>query len=72
VQAVRRIGIKVVLGIGSWTSEWMSANSFTKVASDETLRAKFAVQMAAIVKKFNVDGVFLKWTYPGCPMVFFP
>jgi len=69
LQRARKLGIKVVLSIGSANDDSMSSDSFMRVASDETLRAKFARQIVVILKKYDLDGVFLKWIYPGCPMV---
>jgi GH18 family chitinase len=66
-----RIGTKMVLSLGSYGEENMSAKSFMIALANDKSRAEFLDQIISLVVKFNFAGVAFHWIYPGCPQVFF-
>lgn len=51
--------LKVLLSIGGWGS-----GNFSEMAADSTLRWKFALDCAAKVREFGLDGIDIDWEYP--------
>lgn len=54
--------LKVLVSIGGW-----GANYFSDASLDEISRCRFATSVAAMVRKYALDGVDLDWEYPGIP-----
>lgn len=52
--------LKVLLSVGGW-----GAGNFSEMASDPTLRRKFADDCLRIVKEYGLDGIDIDWEYPG-------
>jgi GH18 family chitinase len=65
-----RIGTKMVLSLGSYGEETMSAKGFMIALANDKSRAEFLDQIISVVVKFNFAGVAFHWIYPGCPQVF--
>lgn len=54
--------LKVVVSIGGWGADY-----FSDVALTEATRQRMADSVAALVEKYDVDGVDLDWEYPTLP-----
>jgi len=55
--------LKIVISIGGWT--W--SGKFSDAVLTDTSRAAFAASAAAIVSKYDLDGIDIDWEYPGRP-----
>jgi len=65
IEAMRNFEIKIALEVGHWDeSDWMQ-----RVSEDPKLRETFIENVMDLVKEFQMDAVFLYWTFPGCPKV---
>jgi len=65
IEALKNLGIKVVLRVGLWdTADWLQ-----KVSEDPALREKLANNIMELVERFNFDGVCLWWAFPAAPQV---
>jgi len=49
----------------------MHAWDISKTAAEPESREKFARQILEILEKYNLDGVYIFWKFPGCPEVIF-
>jgi chitinase len=54
--------LKIVVSIGGWTADY-----FSDVALTEAARQRMADSVAALIEKYDVDGVDLDWEYPTLP-----
>lgn len=64
VDDVRRLfprDTKVMVAIGGWGD----SRGFEDAAKDGPSRARWARQVAAMVKRTGADGVDIDWEYPG-------
>ncbi|KAM0754841.1 glycoside hydrolase, partial [Meredithblackwellia eburnea MCA 4105] len=52
---------KIVISVGGWTDSVY----FSGAVSTATNRAKFVKNIAAMVTKYDVDGIDIDWEYPG-------
>lgn len=57
----RNPALKIILSIGGW--EW--SRNFSDAALTDTSRITFAKSAAALVNRFNADGIDIDWEYPG-------
>ncbi len=53
--------LKIILSIGGWA--W--SHNFSDAALSDTSRYAFAQSAAALVQRFNADGIDIDWEYPG-------
>lgn len=61
VENAHKNGVKVMASIGGWT---LSSN-FPQLSADAFTRHKFAEACAALVEKYDLDGIDIDWEYPG-------
>ncbi|ODA77330.1 hypothetical protein RJ55_06958 [Drechmeria coniospora] len=54
-------GTKVMVAIGGWGD----SKGFEEAAKDEASRARWARQVAAMIRHTGADGVDIDWEYPG-------
>lgn len=62
---IRKVGGKI---IGTF-SLWETAENLMRISSSPNLREKFSASILDVVEQLQLDGLFLKWMWPGCPMV---
>jgi len=65
----KKYGIKSLMRVGSSNNEIMHPLDISKVASEPESRKNFATQIIDLLEKYNYDGVYIYWRYPGCPNV---
>lgn len=58
-------GKPVFLAIGGWTDS--TNGKYSKLVSDEKLRANFIDNAVAFLKRFGFAGLHFDWNYPVCP-----
>jgi GH18 family chitinase len=62
---LRKAGVKVIGKFGLWeTSE-----NLMRISATAELRTKMAASIMAVMEQLQLDGLFLKWMWPGCPAV---
>lgn len=54
--------LKIIVSIGGWGADY-----FSDVALTDATRQHMAESVAALIEKYNVDGVDLDWEYPTLP-----
>ncbi len=54
--------LKIIVSIGGWGADY-----FSDVALTEATRQRMAESVAALIEKYDVDGVDLDWEYPTLP-----
>ena len=52
--------LRVLVSIGGW-----GADGFSDAALTDASRTRFAASVAALIKRYAVDGVDIDWEYPG-------
>jgi len=65
----KKHGIKSLMRVGSTNNEIMHPLDISKVAAEPESRKNFAKQISDLLEKYNFDGVYIYWRYPGCPVV---
>jgi GH18 family chitinase len=64
---LQEAGVKVIGGFRLWeTSE-----NLNRISAKADLREKFAARIMAVMEELQLDGLFLQWMWPACPMVKF-
>ncbi|XP_059488403.1 chitinase-3-like protein 1 [Neocloeon triangulifer] len=63
----KQLGVKILIKVGSYDEFIMHPKEIAKLASDSNAQtAKFIASVHAFVKKFDLDGVYFSWIWPGC------
>ncbi|XP_059489212.1 chitinase-3-like protein 1 [Neocloeon triangulifer] len=63
----KQLGIKILFNVGSWDAFVMHPKEITKLASDSNAQTtKFIESIYSLIKKFDLDGVYFAWCWPGC------
>lgn len=62
---IRKVGGKI---IGNFAL-WETAENLMRISSSPNLREKFSASIMDVVEQLKLDGFFLRWMWPGCPMV---
>lgn len=62
---LRKMGVKILGRIGSGET----ANNFMRISESATLRVKYAASIIDVMEQLQLDGLYLQWMYPGCPIV---
>jgi GH18 family chitinase len=70
IQSANAKGIKTWLRIGSQSKNDLGAKDFSDVTADPMQRSKLISLISATLEKYEMDGVFIYWKYPGCPVAF--
>ncbi|XP_049812473.1 chitinase-3-like protein 1 [Schistocerca nitens] len=60
--SLKSANTKTLIAIGGWNE---GSTTFSAVANDPTLRARFAQNAAAFVGKYGFDGLDVDWEYPA-------
>jgi len=58
--------MKVLLEIGSFENQNYSPKQFSKMAKNKTTREFFVNNTLALLQRYELDGIFLRWLYPVC------
>jgi len=58
--------MKVLLEIGSFENQNYSPKQFSKMAKNKTTKELFVNNTLALLQRYDLDGIFLRWLYPVC------
>lgn len=64
VTALKKKGIKVLIGLGGWNDSLGS--KYSQLVNNPSARAKFVTKALEFIDKFGFDGLDLDWEYPKC------
>jgi GH18 family chitinase len=59
------MGIDVILSIGTYGD----GKFFKQLSNDNVKISQFVNFLLDTLKQFSADGIYLTWTWPGCPTV---
>jgi hypothetical protein len=62
---LRKAGVKV---IGKFVL-WDTSANLNRISEKAELRTKMAASIMAVIEQLQLDGLFLQWMWPACPMV---
>jgi GH18 family chitinase len=64
---LRKAGVKV---IGTFVL-WDTSKNLVRISASSDLREKMAASIMAVLEQLQLDGLYLKWMWPGVPGVKF-
>jgi GH18 family chitinase len=62
---LRKAGVKIVGQLVLWET----SSNLMRISASADLRTKLAESIMAVMEKLQLDGLYLKWMWPGCPEV---
>jgi hypothetical protein len=65
MEAVRKLGIGIVIEIGNWGD----ASYFADVSANKQKMTDFITFVLGVVKNYSAAGISIKWTSPSCKQV---
>jgi GH18 family chitinase len=65
MEAVRKLGIGLVIEIGSWGD----AQFFADISADKNKRTQFITFVLEVAQNYSAAGISIKWTSPSCKQV---
>lgn len=69
IQRANAKGIKTWMRIGNYYND-VSAKDFSEMTADPPQRSKLVRVISDTLDKYEMDGVYIYWKYPGCPVAF--
>jgi GH18 family chitinase len=70
IKSANAKGLKTWLRVGSYWDSDLSAKDFSNMTADPLQRSKLISMISATLDKYEMDGVYIFWKYPGCPVEF--
>lgn len=70
IQRANAKGIKTWMRVGSGHSTDLQAKDFSEMTADPPQRSKLVRVIRDTLEKYEMDGVYIYWKYPGCPVAF--
>ncbi|CAG9096681.1 unnamed protein product [Plutella xylostella] len=64
VVALKRHGVKVLLGLGGWNDS--AGDKYSRLVNSPSARRTFIVHALDFIEQFEFDGLDLDWEYPKC------
>ncbi|XP_023944029.2 probable chitinase 10 [Bicyclus anynana] len=64
VVALKKRGVKVVLGLGGWNDS--AGDKYSRLVNNPSARRKFIVHVIDFLQQYEFDGLDLDWEYPKC------
>jgi GH18 family chitinase len=65
MEAVRKLGIGIVIEIGNWGD----AQFFADISADKNKRTQFITFVHEVAQNYSAAGIGIKWTSPSCKQV---
>jgi hypothetical protein len=62
---LRKAGVEVIANFRLVET----AANLLRISEKAELRNKLAASIMAVMEELQLDGLFLQWIWPGCPMV---
>jgi hypothetical protein len=62
---LRKAGVKIL----GYFVLWDTAANLMRISESADLRAKFSASILDVVEQLQLDGLYLRWMWPGCPEV---
>lgn len=62
--ALRQMGVKII----GYIDVWIQSENLMRISSSGARRLKMAESVVAVAHKLQLDGFYLRWMWPGCPM----
>lgn len=70
IQRANAKGIKTWMRVGSGHNTDLQAKDFSELTADPPQRSKLVRVIRDTLEKYEMDGVYIYWKYPGCPVAF--
>jgi GH18 family chitinase len=70
IQRANAKGVKTWMQIGSYSNDDLGPKDFSEMAADPAKRKTLISWINGTLDKYDLDGVYVFWRYPGCPVAF--